>query len=1097
MRFKAVACPPPPPPSPEPSNTLAFQTEVRVGRLEASGVEEGDGVEGDSETIPDLQSTAAKVGRRLRFIMQVECYPGPDDIMVFGQVFHEDLSKFLTAWTCNFPASENGKRRRPRVHTDSSTSASSMKPAGSGFKRARSSYRSPAIAPPDSNLDDYAQQSREALDELIKHEAERFALRQAALEQQRAAREERRQQKRAQQLARLEKQREAKLARASRAAAARLHAANQRSRMEDASHYYASEEEAEGDGASSSHNLPLSLQVYGIRRSGVSSSDALRAEGQGASASAGIGFRMGKRTNRWGREVDKKPTRKEGGARKLLDSMMQRLSGNKAHRDPKWAAAAKLAGKKAQENGKAEMLAKGSHMVAGDSNGLHRLGGGVEDMERAVQGSRADRGQHKKYVGARVEVKIQGQWRPGAVTSHLLSHPRAYSIVLDDGTRLDLKLPNDKVRMILNRAPLTTVTDNEREFARLANIRLSGTQQHAYKELEVLVAGESVGCRARVLYDMGNWHCGWIVSYSENLEGSSSNSSQYLFRLHMDDNDFEEVFLPSPDGDVEIIPGFRRKYHEAIALRPSASILEALEYRRGLSKMKDIGETGIEAEVEGDGIAGEELADLGEEYEGQNTGRHHTVRSQVGLVQRGLNRHGDRRGATSWNRFLIQKKGLGLNQSQLKSLYKCQMQSRDFLKARGARHSAAAAGADRRDRFLPNPYRPSGSNEAGYSRGCSTQGAAFKRGILVKGARPRDRRKDSSWNFFLGQHKGLGMTRAELKAMYRRSIYARHGRDQSDQNDGQDEDAHDGEDYEPWKKSEAAGAGENAEEAGVGGMMNSADSSIHSISNAANSAEQDFGQGRMAWNRFMKSKRGLGLNRAQLKVLYRQQLFLYRARNASGKARGRGGRVARGQDGNRNHAGDGAGDGGSGRGWLLPQGGSSGGRADSPWNKFLIANKGLGLKRAQLQALYQNNHSRDPHELSSNRMSSFDTHASRNGAGGSGVAGQGEVANRIDSAAASKKQRPVNQINVQTLIVIRRHPSVTDAAQFAGIAKSRCGHSYGSAAESPLQNSSAHKNRRVDVWRRTFYASWRICKMCLLRSILMAGALHALDSRVA
>jgi hypothetical protein len=25
----------------------------------------------------------------------------------------------------------------------------------------------------------------------------------------------------------------------------------------------------------------------------------------------------------------------------------------------------------------------------------------------------------------------------------------------------------------------------------------------------------------------------------------------------MDDNDFEEVLLPSPDADVEIIPGFR------------------------------------------------------------------------------------------------------------------------------------------------------------------------------------------------------------------------------------------------------------------------------------------------------------------------------------------------------------------------------------------------------------------------------------------------------------------------------------------------------------------------------------------------------------
>ena len=55
----------------------------------------------------------------------------------------------------------------------------------------------------------------------------------------------------------------------------------------------------------------------------------------------------------------------------------------------------------------------------------------------------------------------------------------------------------------------------------------------------------------------GNWHCGWVVSYSENLAGSSSSATSDLFkfRLQMDDGDFEDILLPSPDGDIEIIPG--------------------------------------------------------------------------------------------------------------------------------------------------------------------------------------------------------------------------------------------------------------------------------------------------------------------------------------------------------------------------------------------------------------------------------------------------------------------------------------------------------------------------------------------------------------
>ena len=46
------------------------------------------------------------------------------------------------------------------------------------------------------------------------------------------------------------------------------------------------------------------------------------------------------------------------------------------------------------------------------------------------------------------------------------------------------------------------------------------------------------------------------------LEGSSSGARRYKFRLRMDDGDFEEVDLPSPEGDVEIIPGFRNKFLE-------------------------------------------------------------------------------------------------------------------------------------------------------------------------------------------------------------------------------------------------------------------------------------------------------------------------------------------------------------------------------------------------------------------------------------------------------------------------------------------------------------------------------------------------------
>jgi hypothetical protein len=95
------------------------------------------------------------------------------------------------------------------------------------------------------------------------------------------------------------------------------------------------------------------------------------------------------------------------------------------------------------------------------------------DLERATQGARSDRGQHKKYIGSRVEVFICNEvllkheapqhlaivylissWNKldfhhqvkrygakfsAAVTSNLLAHRKRYSVMLDDGTRLVFK----------------------------------------------------------------------------------------------------------------------------------------------------------------------------------------------------------------------------------------------------------------------------------------------------------------------------------------------------------------------------------------------------------------------------------------------------------------------------------------------------------------------------------------------------------------------------------------------------------------------------------------------------------------------------------
>ena len=205
----------------------------------------------------------------------------------------------------------------------------------------------------------------------------------------------------------------------------------------------------------------------------------------------------------------------------------------------------------------------------------------------------------------------------------------------------------------------------------------------------MLVPDEAIGCRARVLYDMGHWHCGWVVSYKKSgVEGRA-----HIFQLRMDDGDYEEVLLPSPDGDVEIIPGFRKKF---LAGQHHCWLEDNFVRREKGMMGRDVDaasgavvRTRVKGELDNEGKRGE-------------------------LLTKG--------GASSWNRFLVQKKGLGLNRAQLQTLYKAQMQSREMLKAKNANN-------------------------------------------LFKAGPKRDRRKDSSWNYFLKQRKGLGLTRVELKGM--------------------------------------------------------------------------------------------------------------------------------------------------------------------------------------------------------------------------------------------------------------------------------------------------------------------------------------------
>ena len=67
--------------------------------------------------------------------------------------------------------------------------------------------RLPMIAAPDVALDEYAEQSRQALGEMIRQQAELEAARQAEEDARKAVRAERKQRKLAEKLARLEKQR--------------------------------------------------------------------------------------------------------------------------------------------------------------------------------------------------------------------------------------------------------------------------------------------------------------------------------------------------------------------------------------------------------------------------------------------------------------------------------------------------------------------------------------------------------------------------------------------------------------------------------------------------------------------------------------------------------------------------------------------------------------------------------------------------------------------------------------------------------------------------------------------------------------------------
>jgi len=222
--------------------------------------------------------------------------------------------------------------------------------------------------------------------------------------------------------------------------------------------------------------------------------------------------------------------------------------------------------------------------------------------------------------------------------------------------------------------------------------------------------------------------------------------------------------------------------------------------------------------------------------------------------------------------------------------------------------------------------------------------------VRLKREVKRDGRKDSSWNSFLHRNKDLGLTRAELKAMYRKTIFTarrdatkHHHKHAAPHISSSSTTLHD--EVAPEEDDSNDGAYTGFGTKGARGVAGSGSSGAGQLIGDTHAGEQEFGRGRTAWNRFLKTKQGLGLNRAQLKVLYRQQLHVYRSRG-NGQGRVESSTLGAAFGGAR---------GGRGSGGASDVGGGATHRGvrNSPWNRFLNANKGLGLKRGQLQELYQ------------------------------------------------------------------------------------------------------------------------------------------------
>jgi len=110
-----------------------------------------------------------------------------------------------------------------------------------------------------------------------------------------------------------------------------------------------------------------------------------------------------------------------------------------------------------------------------------------------------------------------------------IQNNRRYSIMLDGGKRMDFKLPHERVRMMMNRAPLTTVSDGERALARLAN--LIPRNIHIYVGLRqslwmclclflCLVSGLFYLCTCHILH----------TSKRSHFQSRLQITSRYLFR---------------------------------------------------------------------------------------------------------------------------------------------------------------------------------------------------------------------------------------------------------------------------------------------------------------------------------------------------------------------------------------------------------------------------------------------------------------------------------------------------------------------------------------------------------------------------------------